>query len=135
MTEGVGHESYGLDPYVLSHPQSKPFWRAAGEGRLILPSCSSCGRVHWYPRSFCPLCHSFDLEWVPATGNGVVYSFSVMRRAKPEYIVALITLDEGPTLMTNLVECEPASLAIGQRVKAVFIKTPEGRHVPVFKPE
>jgi uncharacterized OB-fold protein len=58
-----------------------------------------------------------------------------MRRVKPQYVVALVTLDEGPTLMTNLVDYEPQGLAMGRRVKVKFAASPEGRHVPVFTPE
>jgi uncharacterized protein len=125
---------FDKDPYVLNHPHAQPFWRAAAAGRLILPRCKSCGRTHWYPRPFCPLCHAVDLEWIDATGQGSIYSFSVMRRAKPEYVVGLVTLDEGPMVMANLVDCDPQSLAIGQRVTVRFVQTPEGRHVPAFTP-
>jgi uncharacterized OB-fold protein len=129
----IATTEFGKDPYIANHPHAEPFWRAAAEGRLILPRCKACNRTHWYPRPFCPFCHSSDLDWVGATGQGSIYSFSVMRRAKPEYVVALVTLDEGPMVMANLVDCDPRSLAIGQRVTAQFVQTAEGRHVPAFR--
>lgn len=109
---------------------------AAGvaRGELRLRRCLSCDQVHFYPRPHCPLCFSADLDWVTALGTGSIYSFSVMRRAKPPYAIAFVTLDEGVSLMTNLVDCDFAALAIGQRVAAVFREAPDGRTVPMFAP-
>ncbi len=135
MTNENPGEGFERDPYVLNHPQTLPFWRAAAEGRLLLPRCRSCGRAHWYPRPFCPFCRSVDVEWEQASGKGVVYSFSVMRRARAPYCVALVSLDEGPTLMTNLVDGTSAPPSIGQRVQVAFVVSTEGRRVPVFRPD
>lgn len=133
MNESGPAEPFGSDPYALAHPYAKPFWRAAAEGRLLIPRCDECGRAHWYPRPFCPLCRSAHLRWEAAVGTGTVYAASTLRRAAPPYTVALVTLDEGPTLMTNLVGPGAAKAVIGDRVAARFVATPEGRQVPVFE--
>lgn len=113
---------------------SRPFWEAAKEGRFLIKRCLTCSRAHWYPRALCPFCLSERTEWQTASGAGVIYSFSVMRRAPQPYVVAFVTLDEGPTMLTNLVECDPDSLAIGQTVSVVFRPSDGEFPVPVFQP-
>ena len=66
--------------------------------------CNACGKPHWYPRVVCPLCGSDDVEWREASGRGEVYSFSVVRRMGEPYVLAFVTLEEGPTVMTNIVD-------------------------------
>ena len=115
-------------------PEAAPFWTAAREGRFLIPLCRSCGKAHWYPRAICPFCFSDKTEWRDATGGGTLYAFSVMRRAPEPYAVAYVTLDEGPTMLTNLVDCDLDRLAIGQRVRLVFTPTEGGAPVPTFRP-
>jgi uncharacterized OB-fold protein len=132
-----GHENplaFEQDPYVAAFPENREFWAAAAEGRLLLRTCDDCGRAHWYPRAVCPLCASARLRWTQATGRGTVYAFSPARRAEPRYVLAYVTLDEGPTLMTNLVDSEPEDLRIGQRVEVRFLPSAEGRPMPFFAP-
>lgn len=119
-------------PRVL--PESLPYWTAADEGRLLIKRCRACGEVHHYPRDICPHCLSDDTEWVQASGQGTVYSFSTMGQGEAAYTLAYITLDEGITLMSNLVDCAPADLAIGQAVRVVFKPSEGGHHVPMFTP-
>jgi uncharacterized OB-fold protein len=112
-----------------------PFWQAASEGVLLIRRCRTCGEAHWYPRPFCPHCGSGDTDWVPAGGGGTVYSFTVTRKAGPvPYVLAYVTLDEGVTLLTNLVDAEIESLHIGQRVRVLFRQAEGGGSVPVFTP-
>ena len=122
------------DPYVANHPQTRLFWAAAAQGQFLLPRCNSCERVHWYPRPFCPLCKSQSVDWVPASGHGVVYSFSVMRKAEQPYVLAYVQLAEGPAMMTNIVDAEFDSIHVGQPVKVAFRRAETGRSVPVFAP-
>jgi uncharacterized OB-fold protein len=119
-------------PRVL--PESAAYWRAADEGRLLLKKCGSCGQAHFYPRDICPHCLSDATEWTDSSGLGHVYSFSTMGRGEAAYTLAFVTLDEGVTLMTNLVDCDPGQLAIGQRVKVVFKSSDGGHAVPMFTP-
>jgi len=120
--------------FSASNPESQPFWTAAAEGRFIIPTCSACGRTHWYPRIFCPFCFSDKTEWEPASGKGRIYSYSVMRAATVPYAIAYVTLKEGPTMLTNIVDCNLDTLKIGQDVKLVFKISDEGVSVPMFKP-
>lgn len=119
-------------PRVL--PESLAYWQAADEGRLLVKRCTACSEVHHYPRDICPFCLSADTEWLTATGLGTVYSFSTMGTGEAAYTLAFVTLDEGVTLMTNLVDCDAARLFIGQRVKVVFVPSDGGHAVPMFTP-
>jgi uncharacterized OB-fold protein len=119
-------------PSVPPSPDTKPFWEATAQGKLLLKKCRACGQLHYYPRPLCPFCGSDATEWQAAAGGGVIYSYSVMRRAEVPYAVAYVTLDEGPTMMTNLVDCDFDRLKIGQRVRVVFSPTDGGAPVPTF---
>jgi uncharacterized protein len=119
-------------PKVL--PESLPFWQAADEGRLVLKSCRTCRQVHHYPRDICPFCLSEETEWITAAGTGTVYSFSTMGKGEDAYTLAYVTLAEGVTVMTNLVDCDPARVAIGQAVRVVFRPSQGGHAVPMFTP-
>jgi uncharacterized protein len=115
-------------------PETEAFWAAAREGRFLIRRCTACGKVHWYPRTLCPLCHSSDTVWEEGSGKGTIYSFSVMRRADPAFVMAYVTLAEGPTMMTNIIQCETDALAIGQPVELVFQPSKSGIPVPCFRP-
>ncbi len=121
-------------PAPPTTPEGTAFWQAAAEGRFLLRFCQSCGRAHWYPRSICPHCGSDRTEWRPASGRGRVYSFSTLRRAAPPFTIAYVTLEEGPTMMTCLVECDPDAVSIGDAVEIAFRPTEGGPPVPCFRP-
>jgi uncharacterized protein len=121
-------------------PETADYWAATAEGRLLLKRCDACGHVIWYPRAICPDCHSTDTSWFEASGRGEVYSFTVNRRgdgpwkeATP-FVLAYVELDEGPRVMTNIVDCDVDSVAIGQRVTAVWDDTGQGNAVLRFRP-
>lgn len=117
------------------HPDNRAFWDGTAAGRLLVPHCLACGRPHWYPRPHCPLCMSDKLEWRAASGLGEVYSFSVGRRVGPQpYAIAYVRLDEGVTLLTNLVDCDLDSLHIGQRVRLAMKPAEGGVMLPMFTP-
>jgi uncharacterized OB-fold protein len=115
-------------------PETQAFWDAARDGRFLLRRCRACGRCHWYPRTLCPFCASTDTEWIEGSGRGTVYSYSVMRRAPVLYVMAYVTLAEGPTMMTNLVDCDPDAIRIGDPVRLRFVTTPGGWPLPMFAP-
>ena len=117
-----------------TNPEVKPYWDACNEGRLVLRKCGGCGKVHYYPRGICPFCFSTDGSWVNASGKGKVYSFSVMERASPPFTMACVTLDEGVTMMTNIIDCDFSKIKIGQDVKVVFLDSDTGQKVPMFTP-
>ena len=115
-------------------PDNEAFWKAAGEGRLLIKHCAACSQYHWYPRPLCPFCLSDRTEWKEASGRGTVYTFSVTRRAGPiPFAIAYVTLEEGPTMMTNLVDCDLDAVRIGDKVQVVFKPTDGGPPVPMFK--
>jgi hypothetical protein len=116
------------------NPETKPFWDAARVGRFLVPFCAACGKAHWYPRAICPFCAGDKVEWREASGKGTIYTFSVMRRVKEPYAIAHVTLAEGPTMLTNIVNCDFDKLRIGQPVAVVFQETEGGPPVPMFKP-
>lgn len=127
-----------LKPVPTIDPDSAPYWQALQEGRLILKSCSDCGKSHFYPRELCPHCHSDQLSWIDASGAGEVYSYTVCRRpAGPAfaeevpYVVAIIELDEGPRMMSRIL-CEPELVSIGQRVTVRFEHQSDELTLPMF---
>ena len=122
-----------INPPVVN-AETKMFWDAAREGRFLVPFCSACGKAHWYPRAICPFCASDKIEWRNASGKGTIYTFSVMRRAKDPYAIAHVTLAEGPTMLTNIVDCDFDKLKIDQPVTVVFQETEGGPPAPMFKP-
>jgi hypothetical protein len=121
-------------PAPEANPETKPFWEAAAEGRLIIKKCVTCGQVHFYPRAICPFCGGDKTEWVTASGRGTVYSYSVMRRVPIPYALAYVTLEEGVTMMTNIVDGDLDAIRIGQRVTVAFKPSEGGPPVPMFRP-
>ena len=122
-------------PAPAVNAESKPFWDAAAEGRFLIKRCRGCGEAHWYPRLACPLCFSDDTVWEESPGEGVIYTFSVMRPTSPTpFAIGYVTLDEGPSMLTNFVDCDLSTLRIGQRVKLRFQPTEGGPPAPVFAP-
>jgi uncharacterized OB-fold protein len=128
-------------PAPIVNPEAEPYWRGAAEGRLLLQRCRECEAVVWYPRGLCPACGGTRLEWFEASGRGRVYSYTVIRRgatgpydgAAP-YVLAYVELDEGPRVLTNLVECDAEAVQIDDVVEAVFHDTGEGSALVRFRP-
>ena len=121
-------------PAPVINAETKAFWEAAKQGSFLVKRCEACSKVHWYPRAICPFCGSGKTAWVEGSGKGTIYSFSVMRRADPPYAIAYVTLEEGPTMMTNITDCDLDAIHIGQQVKLVFKPTEEDGAVPMFTP-
>jgi uncharacterized protein len=113
-------------------PESAPFYEAAAEGRFLIRRCTQCRKPHWYPRAVCPFCFGAT-EWEEASGKGTIYSYSVMRRVSPPFCMAYVTLAEGPTMMTNIVDSDLDALSIGQDVTLVFKPSENGPPVPCFR--
>jgi uncharacterized OB-fold protein len=114
--------------------ETQRFWDAAGEGKLLIKKCTACGEAYFYPRTLCPFCLSDKTEWQEASGQGTIYTYSVMRRTAVPYAIAYVTLAEGPTMMTNIVDCDLDGIKIGQKVKVVFKPSDGGPPVPMFAP-
>jgi uncharacterized OB-fold protein len=121
------------DPVV--YPCDAAFWEAASQGRLLLKRCGACGDAHWYPRPICPFCGSDDTHWEPASGKGTVYAVTVTRKAGPvPYALAYVTLEEGVTVTTNIVDCDLDTVRIDDPVQVVFKNSKGGQAVPMFRP-
>lgn len=131
-TPALGEEAFRN--LTAATPEIRPFWNAARRGTLLLAHCKACDRPHWFPRVVCPLCGSRDIDWREASGRGTLYSVSVARRADPPYALAYVTLDEGPTMLTNIVDCDVDGIAIGQKVRVVFKERPDALPAPMFTP-
>lgn len=107
--------------------ETLPFWQACAQGRLIFQRCADCGRAQFPPRNRCSNCHADALAWHESSRLGAVHTFTVVHRAPTPafksmlpYVIALIDLDEGVRMMTNLRAAQPDKLAIGDRVRVVF---------------
>ena len=120
-------------PAPPMNPEVQPFFDAAAQGKLLVKRCTACGESHHYPRAICPYCGSDRTEWKEASGRGTIYSWSVLRRVPQPYALAYVTLAEGPTMMTNIVDTDLDKIRIGQDVQVVFRPTDGGPPVPMFK--
>jgi hypothetical protein len=125
-------------PAPVVNPESQRFWEATASGTFLIRRCNACGAAIWYPRQICPECHSLDTNWVEASGRGVIYSFTIVRRgdgpykdAAP-YVVAYVELEEGPRVLTNIV-ADPETVEVGQPVTVVFHDTGSGSALPRFR--
>lgn len=114
-------------------PESEPFHAAAAEGRFLIRRCTECGKPHWYPRVVCPFCAG-PTEWEEASGEATLFTFATLERAKPPYTLAYVELAEGPKMMTNIVNCDPSTLRIGDKVRVVFEAAEDGTAIPCFEP-
>lgn len=132
----------GTGPIPTPTPVTQPFWDGTREHRLMLQKCAN-GHVFYYARTHCPVCLSHKLDWVEASGRGRLYSYTVVRRPQSEafaedcpYVVAAITLDEGPRMTSLLVECDPDGVQelIDRPVEVVWDDVAEGLAMPYFRP-
>jgi uncharacterized OB-fold protein len=120
---------------------SAPFWEATRAGILRVQRCGDCATWIWYPRTACTACLSEDLRWTEVPGEGAVYAVSVhhvpgvpeMTERVP-YAVALVELSCGVRLLTNVVGCDPETVAVGQAVRLTWEPLDDGRQLPVFEP-
>jgi uncharacterized OB-fold protein len=114
------------------------FWKAAAEHRLVAPRCNRTGRYFFPPERCVPGTDSTDWSYVESGGRGTVYTFSVVYRPmSPDfevpYIVAVVDLDEGCAMLTNIVDCLPDEIRVGMPVEVTFLDV-EGGSLPVFRP-
>ena len=122
-------------------PETQPFWDAARAGTLLIRRCGDCGRFHFYPRPFCPFCWSERVEWEQASGRATLYTWSVVHQndlppfgERVPYVAAIVDLEEGPRMMTNVVDCEFDALAVGMALEVTFREETDEITVPLFRP-
>ena len=126
-------------PTPVANADSQFYWAGVNEGRLRIRRCRSCHQAHFMPRYLCPTCWSEDLEWIESSGRGTVHSFTIVRRAalpafagEVPYVLALIDLQEGPRMMTNIVGSTRLETKIGDPVEVVFEDRGKDSKIPQF---
>jgi uncharacterized OB-fold protein len=122
-------------------PETAAWWDGCRHHELLIQSCTRCGHRQFYPRIICTACMSDSLEWTRSSGRGQLITFTICRRAVSEayaddvpYVIALVRLEEGPTMMSNIIECDPGSVVSGMPVEVVFEKRTEEITIPQFRP-
>ena len=130
-------------PLPVKQPESDFYWEKAHEHELWLRRCNGCERAYFYPRDFCPDCGSRDVSWMQASGRGTLHTFAIVHRApvpafadRVPFVVAMVDLEEGGRIPTNLVEVEPdpAHVKVGMAVEVAFLDVTEEVTLPVFRP-
>lgn len=121
-------------------PESEHYWEGARQGELRLQACNSCSETYFPPRPFCPKCGSRDVKVVKASGKGRLYSYIINHLPSPgftpPFTVAIVELEEGPRLMTNLlgIEPDPAKLELDMPLEVTFEKLNDEISLPQFQP-
>ncbi|MFQ5852919.1 MAG: Zn-ribbon domain-containing OB-fold protein [Candidatus Binatia bacterium] len=136
MTE---QQSWRLLPTIEG--ETRRYWEAAARHQLLIQRCRSCQSYQFYPRGFCGECYSLDMEWVPSSGKGTVWTFTVTRQNRDRsfremvpYVLAYVELEEGVKMMTNIVECKPEEVFIGMPVEVTFEDVTREVSIPKFRP-
>ena len=131
----------GVKPVPVPTKETKPYWDGCKKHELHIQKCAACGHHQFYPRLYCTACMNDKVEWVKASGRAKVLSFTIVYRPVTQafagdvpYVVALVTLDEGPQMMTNIVGCPPEQVKIGMPVQVTFEDWTEEISVPKFRP-
>ena len=131
----------GVKPVPVPTKETQPYWDGCKQHELRVQKCTACSHHQFYPRLYCTTCMSDRVEWVKTSGRAKVLSFTIIYRPVTQafagnvpYVVALVTLDEGPQMMTNIVGCEPEKVNIGMPVQVTFDDWTEEISVPKFKP-
>ena len=128
----------------VATPESQPYWDGLKEHKLMLPTCDDCG-PHFYPRPFCPMpkCFNWDIKWMEASGKGKVHTFVISHQPippyntednPPPYVIAVIELEEGPRMMSNLIIDDPYSTTVDMDVEIVYDDVTDDVTLPKFKP-
>jgi len=124
----------------LPDPDAAPYWEGIAKGELRYQRCGACDAAIFYPRSLCPACGATEPGWHVSAGEGEVYACTVVHRSPPAhakdtpYVVALIDLAEGFRMMSRVVDCDPATVAVGQKVRVVYRTDGAGNPLPYFAP-
>jgi uncharacterized OB-fold protein len=125
----------------VATPLTQPYWDGARQHELLYQKCKICG-ANWHPpMPICPACHSSDFDWLAASGGGFVYTYTVVHHPthpaftdRVPYVVAVVELDEGPRVVTNIQNCQPTAVSAGMRVRIVFEDLAEGVTLPQAEP-
>lgn len=121
-------------------PDTQQFWDGTKTGELRLQHCTNCGHIYFPPRPVCPACSSTAVETMVASGKGRLLSYMINQRQHPSfagpYAIALVKLEEGPVMMSNIVECEqtPEALQLDMPLEVTFEKLNDEISLPLFRP-
>jgi len=128
-------------PLPIVDGDSRKYWEACRENKLLIQRCEDCGKHIFYPRALCPHCHSDRVQWVEASGRGKVYSYTINRRpafpgfaGETPYVVALVELEEGVRMISNVIGVEIGDVRIDMPVEVVFEKATDEFTLPKFRP-
>jgi uncharacterized OB-fold protein len=117
---------------------SRPFWEGCQEARLLVQRCGDCGEHVFIPQEFCPRCLGTDLAWIESAGRGAIVTYTVVGRAQTPafttpYVVAVVRLDEGYEMLSNVVDAELDDIRIGARVEVLFAEQSSEIALPCFR--
>lgn len=128
-------------PVPVVTPETAPFWAGAAEGEFLLNRCESCDLTYYYPRAHCPDCLSDRVSWIEASGAGEVYTYTVTSNVErwPDealpVVSAYVELEEGPRVLSVILECDPDEIAVGTPVEVTFVPTErDDVAIPAFVP-
>jgi len=126
-------------PVPAIDPVSQPYWEFTLDGVLSIQHCGSCGSTQFYPRPICVTCGAVP-ALVPASGRGTVHTFSIIRqngmqpfKQQLPYVVAIVELEEGPRLMSNIIDCDVDAVEIGSAVEVEFVRLNDEAALPFFR--
>jgi uncharacterized protein len=121
--------------------ETEKYWEGCRNHELLIQQCSNCGVHQFYPRMMCTNCSSRRMKWVRSSGRGKVVSYTSIYRAPSKaymeetpYVLAIIQLEEGPTMMSNIVQCKPEDVLVNMIVEVVFEDWSEEISIPMFRP-
>ena len=128
-------------PSPIPTQDTEPFWQGLRDGKLLLQRCLSCRAIRYPPRPMCSECNSVEAEWVPASGRGSVYSYTVTHQAlhptlvdRIPHVVILVELEEGVRLTSNILDCQASDVYIGMPVEVVLGQMTDEVTLPKFRP-
>lgn len=128
-------------PAPIVNAWARPFWDGTRAGRLLIQRCRDCDQPCFYPRMACPHCGSARLDWVETRGRGTVYSYTVVQNNAPSafagdvpYVVAVIRLEEGVQMLSNIVDCDPLAVQCDMEVEVTFERLDDEFTLPKFRP-
>lgn len=128
-------------PLPLPTPETNHFWEGCRAGELRLQRCTGCKESYFPPRPFCPACGSREVEIYKASGKATLYSYIINHRPRPDFgtephSIAVVTLAEGPRMMTNVVDCPqtPEALELDMPLEVIFEKASDEISLPKFRP-
>lgn len=128
-------------PVPRPTPETAPYWKAAAQGELHMQQCNACRKYYFYPRPTCPYCHGSEVTWRAVSGRARLVSYVINQRPLPPFdpktplVIGLVELEEGPRMMTNIVDVEavPAALELDMELSVRFV-TRGDQKLPVFAP-